>query len=100
QIRASNDIAQVQQHFGNTAHAGAADADEMYLPDPAHPLAHAHPSPPAARHTSATSRVACGCARVRACSAMRCNCIRSCNNSCKTLASKPGLKSCCCTMRA
>ena len=41
QVRALHLVAQVEQHFGDAAHAAAADADEMDAMDAAHAVVHA-----------------------------------------------------------
>src|SRR5712675_2132016 len=69
EVRALHPVAQVQQHFGDAAHAAAADADEMNRVDAAHALAHAA-TPASCAQASASSVVALVRARSRARSAM------------------------------
>ena len=44
QIGAAYDIAEIQQHLGNTGHAGTADADEVHVTGSAHALVHGRAS--------------------------------------------------------
>ena len=69
QVRALYLVAEIEQHFGDAAHAGAADADQVNQMNAAHAVVHAE-TPPAARHRSA-SRVAASTLRTaRAASAI------------------------------
>src|SRR3569623_1163303 len=69
-VRAGHVVAQGLQHFGDTAHADAADADEVHAAEGLHDVVlqgeatrgHAATS----RHTSAMRAVACGLASERA----------------------------------
>ncbi len=85
EIRAVHLVTQVDEHFRDAAHAGAADADEMDGAYAAHQVAHARP--PAARHTSATSSAASPRASARAERAMARGRPRSCSRPVRISAS-------------
>ena len=75
EVGAGHLIAEIQQHLGDAAHAGAADTDQVHALDAAHELTGVHAA--TARQFSATLRVASGRASPRAAHAMLSSCARS-----------------------
>src|SRR5690606_4279497 len=86
QIGAADAIAEVQQHFGDAAHAGTADADEMDMFDLVLHFA-------ASLQILATASVASGLPSARAFSAMSSNCPRV--HACRRAAKPKGVSSSC-----
>ena len=86
EVAALHFVAEVHQHFGDAAHATAADADEVDAVDAAHAVAHAASS--CSRQAAASSSAARGFATRRARSAMASSLPRPAHRSLSSAASR------------
>src|SRR5450759_356782 len=93
EIGAAHAKAEVEQNFGDAAHARAADAHEVNAFDLV-----LHAALASSTHTSATVRVASGLPALRACCAMPSSSSRV--KPCSSPASLRGVSSCCGTSTA
>src|SRR5215475_7877640 len=119
-VGALNSVAEIDQYFGNPAHAAAADADEVDSVDSPHAVAairgspaldrrplqihaavlgsaafvdHAAPSAAIARHEAARSDAAFGFASRRARSAMASSLLRPAHSLCSSSDSRSAVRS-------
>src|SRR6202034_3819436 len=96
-IRALHFVAQVQQHLGDSAHAAAADADQMNALNAAHAVfqarAHGHAGAPAAMHRSARRVAASVMRAARAASAILSKLARSLMSAAMMALNASGVRS-------